>query len=328
MNDPDGRMSTIALGMLAHHGVKGQKWGVRRERKADRKWNRQANKLGTYIKAHNEFAHEFNSKIGDFNAQPRWKDKQGNQLNLNLPENHRVKAAYDRETEKMAKDMWDRAVTKTYGTSPSGRQKVIRADDGSIHVVPTEVTAVERVTHAAGEIVFKVVMDKNGFIVSITPSAMAQGEAFINNLAHHGIKGMKWGVRRDRTPTSVTLTQKGKKLKAKGGANQPAHQDARTARGMRQVIKKSGTHALSNQELEAFNKRLNLEANAQRLAHNQKNAGARFVSTLLGQSGKNSAQALANEASTRAVKGVVSGGAKRAIKRTIAKGAAAAAVAV
>jgi hypothetical protein len=139
---------------------------------------------------------------------------------------------------------------------------------------------------------------------------------------------MKWGVRRNRTPTSVTVSQKGKKLKTSGGKNQPAHTDAVKVATIGQVRKKSGAHALSNQELEAYNKRLNLEASAQRLSYNHKSPGSKFVATLLGQSGKNSAQALANEASTRAVKGVVSGGVKRHIKRTAAKGAVAAAIAL
>jgi hypothetical protein len=134
-------------------------------------------------------------------------------------------------------------------------------------------------------------------------------------LTHHGVKGMKWGVRRDRTPRSVTVTQKGKKLKAVGGKNQPAHPDAVRVKTIGQIRKKSGAQALSNQDLEAFNKRLNLEASAQRLDYGQKSRARKFVASLLGTTGKNSAQAVANEASSRAV------------KRILVKGAAVAAVA-
>lgn len=138
----------------------------------------------------------------------------------------------------------------------------------------------------------------------------------ILTLKHHGVKGMRWGVRRGKgTPTAATVTQKGKKLKAKGGANQPAHPEAVAAKKLGQIQKKSGVHALSNQELEAYNRRLNLEASAKRLNYTQKSSAKRFVATLLGNTGKSSAQTVANEASSRAV------------KRILVKGAAAAAVA-
>jgi hypothetical protein len=37
-------------------------------------------------------------------------------------------------------------------------------------------------------------------------------------LAHHGVKGQRWGVRRSAPTAKVTVTQKGKKLKSQGGA--------------------------------------------------------------------------------------------------------------
>lgn len=123
-------------------------------------------------------------------------------------------------------------------------------------------------------------------------------------LQHYGVKGMRWGVRRKRTaaPAEVKVTQKGAKLKAKGGTNQPASKDAITTKTIDQVIKKSGYQALSNQDLQAYNNRLNLEANARRLRTQNATAGQRFVKALLGTAGDVAMQEAKDRASARQVK--------------------------
>lgn len=99
-------------------------------------------------------------------------------------------------------------------------------------------------------------------------------------LAHYGVKGMKWGVRRDnratrraakRTPQEVTvqetLKRSGKtKVKAKGGQNQPVSPDALTAKVAIQKAKKSGLDSLSNDELRVLTQRLELETKVSKLA--------------------------------------------------------------
>lgn len=132
-------------------------------------------------------------------------------------------------------------------------------------------------------------------------------------ILHYGVKGMKWGRRKDRSAMPVTVTQKGKKLKITGGQHHPASADAVAARSLGQVAKKSGVHALSNNDLKKYNERLNLEANAQRLTYGQKNAGAKFVAGLLGNTGKTVAQQAANEAASRQVKKLLVKGAVTAV---------------
>lgn len=81
-------------------------------------------------------------------------------------------------------------------------------------------------------------------------------------LAHYGVKGMKWGVRRKRPsgPSAVTVrTAAGRRVKTSGGARQPASDDAVRAATIRQVAKKSSTDALSNKDLQILVQRLNLE---------------------------------------------------------------------
>ena len=128
---------------------------------------------------------------------------------------------------------------------------------------------------------------------------------FVDNiLVHYGKKGMRWGVRGNSTggSTAVIVRDKGKKLKTSGGKGFPAHADAVRARTLGQKGKASGLKALSDKELQDYSRRLNLEQGAKRLAFNDKNAGQKFVATLLGQTGKNAVTEVANSVTSDQVK--------------------------
>lgn len=146
---------------------------------------------------------------------------------------------------------------------------------------------------------------------------MSSFETVDDVLEHFGVKGMKWGVRRD-TSSAVTVIDRGKKLKTSGGRGRPAHPDAIKARSIGQIGKSSGLKSLSNRELEEYSRRLTLEANAKRLNYANSNVAKKFVLTLMGQTGKNQASALANDVATTQVK-------KHITKRLVKAGAVAAA---
>jgi hypothetical protein len=65
-------------------------------------------------------------------------------------------------------------------------------------------------------------------------------------LAHFGVKGMKWGIRKD-------------KLGGKSGSSESASSDAARARATQDLIKKHGTSAVDNKELQHLVTRMNLE---------------------------------------------------------------------
>lgn len=132
---------------------------------------------------------------------------------------------------------------------------------------------------------------------------MSAAELVADILAHHGIKGMRWGVRsRSSGPTSVTVSDKGKRIKTSGGKGHPAHSDAIRVRTIGQKGKASGLKSLSDKDLQDYTKRLNLEQQAKRLRFQDSSPPKKFVLTLLGQTGKSAVTNAANEVATQQVK--------------------------
>jgi hypothetical protein len=128
------------------------------------------------------------------------------------------------------------------------------------------------------------------------------GEAAVENiLAHFGVRGMRWGVRRKATvgPQEVFVSRSrvpgSKRLKAKGGGGHPSTKEGLSAREIGQIGKKSGLHALSDQQLNQYARRIQLEQNVARLQYNEKTRGAKFVDGLLGRQGSQLANAAARE---------------------------------
>lgn len=86
-------------------------------------------------------------------------------------------------------------------------------------------------------------------------------------LAHYGIKGMKWGVRRSRKelerlrnePVSVKV-KPGERVKTKGGRKSDPSDDAIRAATLRQKARASTVDSLTNAQLRELTQRMNLEA--------------------------------------------------------------------
>jgi hypothetical protein len=125
------------------------------------------------------------------------------------------------------------------------------------------------------------------------------GAAFAGDfLEHFGVRGMKWGHRKDKGNSSVggvedtalkIKTSPGK-IEVSGGRGRMPHDDAVQAAAYRQIVKASSTHALSNKELQALVNRINLEQNYARAVapttgSNPKAKAASWVSNKLGKVG-------------------------------------------
>lgn len=88
-------------------------------------------------------------------------------------------------------------------------------------------------------------------------------------LYHHGVKGMKWGIRKDR--------------KSSGSRKRSRHEseDYKESR----KIKKKHVIEMSNEELRKLNKRMDLEQNYHRLNPSAIQRGMKFVGAVAGATG-------------------------------------------
>lgn len=184
---------------LAHHGVKGQKWGVRKDRghegdtastrkiaRLDKKFEKKTqqgtlrNDLLT-IKIHDRAAADYNkNSLNQINNKPKYK-------NQDFLQPSKLRTQYYAEHQAAFAKALDNAA-KSLGTNASGtkRYAVGVADDGSWSVTTVDVQHADAQTPD-----FKVwpKYDAKGYIIGIgmKPTDMKQGEAIIDAfLAHTG----------------------------------------------------------------------------------------------------------------------------------------------
>ena len=135
-------------------------------------------------------------------------------------------------------------------------------------------------------------------------------------LKHVGIRGMRWGVRRDNPSgggggsESVTAKIKPGKgiVKIKGGGGRLPTEDALNAAAYKQRAAKSTVSSLDNKELQALVTRLNLEQQYSKLTveTKTKSAGRKAIEAILLNEGKS----LIIKGKAGPIAGVVGGGLK------------------
>jgi hypothetical protein len=104
-------------------------------------------------------------------------------------------------------------------------------------------------------------------------------------LRHFGVKGMHWGVRKER--------------------GEPSEDHVRVSELRTKVKTGRGVHVLSNNELQDVNTRLNLEGNYARLTEGgNSSAGEKFVDGLVGVGGSVAKQQASSYANKYAAKGI------------------------
>ena len=303
---PEMMMSDRLGEFLAHFGVKGMKWGVRNDRghegeraktkdiaKADKKYEKSFSGMSGYIKIHNAMAEEMNSRLGALN------DKHPNVSLFDKPLTDPANKAYLKDYEELVAKSAEKAM-ENFGTNASGtgRVKVSKVGEG---LDTFWEASWEDIKHADGPPNMKIIPTfKNGRIVSVKVKGLElkqSDEKLGAFLEHYGVKGMRWG-RRKNNGEAVQVevgTRPGSKAVARGGENYRPSEDAKRAAAAKQVAKKSTTDALSTPELQELVTRMNLEQQYSKLTTNQTSPGKKFIGDLLGNAGKQQAQKIVNE---------------------------------
>ena len=127
-------------------------------------------------------------------------------------------------------------------------------------------------------------------------------------LAHYGVKGMRWGVRR-RSPGSSSVevaTPAGRGVQTRGGSGQRASEDAVRAAIATQKARKSTVSSLSNKELQDLVTRLNLETQFDRLRPRRPSEQVvKFITDTLVGVGKDEASKYARQTVTNQIAGAL-----------------------
>lgn len=118
--------------------------------------------------------------------------------------------------------------------------------------------------------------------ISLTEITSVLTEVGIDRfLSHFGVRGMRWGVHRSRSSRAAA---------SRGQASTHISPDAARAAQLKTTVRKHGTQALSNRELQDLVTRMNLESQHGRLNQQHVSAGKKFVNDTLKQVGQQQAQ--------------------------------------
>ena len=120
-----------------------------------------------------------------------------------------------------------------------------------------------------------------------------------NIIEHAGVRGMRWGVRKD-AKTSATGESSGD-----SGSKKPsASEEAAKTSGSRNAAKKAKTtDVLSNKEMQDAITRMNLEQQYSKLTAKPKSAGKQFALNILKTTATMAATAVINQAVTQQLTG-------------------------
>lgn len=284
---------------LEHFGVMGMRWGVRRDpktgvrpiakaldeskfgdaaranaeghisrkyRKKDQKWQKNIYTVNSAMTIHNAVADKMNNGgLERLNGQKKY-DK----LNAFDEPNSSLTKAYFREYEALNEKFTSEAVKEVHGISPSGRYKAeldTSGEDWKVKISSRKGSAV----HAAGvvlpDLIIEANHDEKGHITSsrMVKSSMGQSDISVEEfIAHYGVLGMRWGVRRKGRGVQIS-------------------EDAAVKIKTIDKAKRHSTNALTNQELKDVNNRLNMEQQFHNLKPKGPLAiGVSFVKDLLG----------------------------------------------
>lgn len=214
-----------AEAILEHHGIKGMRWGVRKDdgggtapvskkiAKVDAKWEKsitRANDGKVTMEFHNEVVGRINRNIDALNSSDKYR-------NVDLSTYHgKLKDQYEKDAQETITRAFEDGTRAHYGFNASGTKRAVydrKTDKINMVSVAAQHAAISPAD--IPDVTLQLHRNAKGFITSVTtvPSQIEHGEILFNQsdldafthagvfdeeafLEHHGIKGMKWGVRR------------------------------------------------------------------------------------------------------------------------------------
>lgn len=199
---------TTAEDFLAHHGVKGMKWGTRHDRgfegqsaktkviaKADKKYEKSFGGINGFAKVNNALADKMNPRINAMNSKPEYKN--------GVDKNPALQKKYLKEYEGHVKKAIEET-NRDFGSNASGTKKFSLTVVGKGYET-SWVGNWSDVKHSGtdmGSVKIVPKFGKNGLILGQTITqldpTLEHYEEVSDFLAHYGVPGMKWGRRAAR----------------------------------------------------------------------------------------------------------------------------------
>lgn len=255
--------------ILQHFGVKGMKWGHRKGSTATSKAGKKVAKADKKFESVNarysktfEIADAARTSFKSSGDLKKISDKYSSQLTSSFSANRQVKKAYDAEVQQSFMKHLKAAADKQ-SPNASGTRKY------TITVPPKRpdrwIVTTTEIKHASESVEFEIVRDKNGLIIDIKPVTDLQQSALAAEefLEHYGVKGMKWGKRKN-----------------------PASADAAAKATTKTAVKSKGLHTVSNADLQTAIRRMQLEQDFKRLSTNERSVVARWISSTIQDIGR------------------------------------------
>lgn len=201
--------------ILKHYGVKGMRWGIRKDRsRGSRNRKRAANDRGRNTVE--------NGYVGKRVCKNVLKDKKGNYIFTNIPKDYNNLNSRDRGTKpiKRSKPLTVKALESDYWKLAGRAQmKAQIANDTSYPTKVRKAAATQSTLDSMHRIRVQYTIDKlQGNLSREEIDKLDKNPFFVHNdnsiMQHHGVKGMRWGVRRNRSSSYARKAgSKAKKLK-------------------------------------------------------------------------------------------------------------------